>query len=134
MFAFSMLHLFTSYAQKSIWHLGDAWLISQYFSLRALKPVAFLVSNIKFLRLQDQLLATVTIVTILKIIHLLQGSVLIWVVYIRYKFTFQLWFLYQSYFSVSPKPSLSKNIRSALLSTIGNNDYRIQENSGIFLT
>ena len=33
---------FASFVQKSICHFGVAWLISQYFSHRGLKPVAFL--------------------------------------------------------------------------------------------
>ena len=33
---------FASFVQKSICHFGVAWLISQYFSHRSLKPVAFL--------------------------------------------------------------------------------------------
>ena len=43
MFTFSTLDLFASFVHKSIWHFGVAWLISQYFSCRDLKPVAFLV-------------------------------------------------------------------------------------------
>ena len=35
---------FASFFQKSIWHFGDDWLTFQYFSLRELKPVTFLVN------------------------------------------------------------------------------------------
>ena len=35
------------FVQKSVWHFGVAWLISQYFSLRDLKPVAFLAAYLK---------------------------------------------------------------------------------------
>ena len=42
MFTFSILDLFASFVQKSFWNFGVAWLISQYFSRRDLKPVAFL--------------------------------------------------------------------------------------------
>ena len=41
---FLFLTFFTSFVQKPIWHFGVAWLISQYFSRRDLKPVTFLVT------------------------------------------------------------------------------------------
>ena len=50
-FTFSILDLFCKFVQKSIWHFGVAWLVSQYISRRDLKPVAFLVWFKKSLKL-----------------------------------------------------------------------------------